>query len=95
MSRSSVRALDEVESAVSASALQLGCPSLHPEQFAAAVAVVRGFDVFVSLPTEYGKSLCLFCLLWAFDRLRVHQRQSIVVVVSPLVVLMEDQIRRL
>ena len=47
MSRSSHRDLDEVESAVSASALHLGYPSLRPEQFAAAVAVVRGFDVFV------------------------------------------------
>ena len=84
MSRSSLWALDEVESAVSASALQLGYPSLRPEQFPAVVAVVRDFDVFLSLPTGYGKSLCFFCLPWAFERLRGHQRQSIVVVVSPL-----------
>ena len=75
-----------------ASALQLGD---RTEQFPAAVAVVRGFDVFVSLPTGYGKSLCFFCLPLAFDKLRRHQRPSIVVVVSPLVALMEDPVRRL
>ena len=36
----------------------LGCQSLKEEQKRAVKAFVEGKDVFVSLPTGYGKSLC-------------------------------------
>ena len=52
-------------------------------------------DVFVSLPTGSGKSLC-FCLLpEAFDFVwqRIDSTQSVVVVVSPLIALMQGQVR--
>lgn len=61
---------------------------------------VQGFfmldrDVFVSLPTGSGKSLC-YCILPAvFDILREESTPSIVVVVSPLIALMKDQVRSL
>ena len=46
----------------------------------------------MALPTRYGKSLCYGCLPGAFDRLRRSKAKSIVVVISPLVALMKDQV---
>ena len=48
--------------------------------------------MFVSLPTGYGKSVCYFPLPFVFDCLRRVEKKSIVVVVSPLVALMKDQV---
>ena len=59
---------------------------------------LEGKYVFVSLPTGSGKSLCYCMLPKAFDRLRQSNSvatQSIVVVVSPLIALMKDQVRRM
>ena len=44
-------------------------------------------DVFVSLPTGYGKSLCFAALPYTFDQLRMTDRPSVVIVVSPLIAL--------
>ena len=51
--------------------------------------------MFVSLPTGSGKSLCYCLLSRAFDFLRqwTALRESIVIVVSPLISLMQDQVR--
>ena len=51
--------------------------------------------MFVSLPTGSGKSLCYCLLPRAFDFLwqRTALRESIVIVVSPLISLMQDQVR--
>ena len=49
----------------------------------------------MALPTGYGKSLCYGCLPGAFDRLRRSKAKSIVVVISPLVALMKDQVNNL
>ena len=48
------------------------------------VFVTEGKDVFVSLPTRYGKSLCY--IPWVFDELQGEKNTSIVllVCVSPL-----------
>ena len=48
--------------------------------------------MFVSLPTGYGKSVCYFPLPFVFDCLRRVEKKSIVVVASPLVALMKDQV---
>ena len=49
--------------------------------------------MFVSLPTGgSGKSLCYASLPLVHDELRGVQRKSIVVVVSPLKSLMQDQV---
>ena len=53
---------------------------------------VSGRDVFVSLPTGYGKSLCLALLTGIFDKVRKVEKKSLVVVVSPLNSLMQDQV---
>ena len=53
--------------------------------------LVLGKDVFVSLPTGSGKSLCYAALPYVFDTLRARD-DSIVVVVCPLQAIMEDQV---
>ena len=65
---------------------------------------VQGKDVFVSLPTGGGKSLCFAVLPSLFDLLKsrlssvgepaAEERSSIVVVVSPLMSLMKDQVAK-
>ena len=65
--------------------------SLKPEQEQAILAFVSGNDVFIAVPTGYGKSLCFGVLPRAFDLKRGVQSQSLVMVVSPLVALMRDQ----
>ena len=78
---------------VSAAAQALGYTSLKSEQETALLSFLGGRDVFVSLPTGYGKSLCYAALPATFDSLR--QATSIVVTVSPLIALMKDQVATL
>ena len=53
-----------------------------------------GQGVFVVLPTGYGKSLCYACIPTTFDTLCGVNKHSIVVVVvvTPLIALMKDQV---
>ena len=51
-------------------------------------------DVFIWLPTGYGKSLCYEVLPYVFDY-KMETDSSVVLVVSPLVSLMIDQVRSL
>ena len=55
---------------------------------------VKGLDVFAVLPTGYGKSLCFGCLPIVFNKLlgRVGEDRSIIVVVTPLIAIMKDQV---
>ena len=55
--------------------------------------VCESQDVFVSLPTGSGKSLCYGCLPLVYDSLCGNGNKSIVIVVSPLKALMQDQVR--
>ena len=73
-------------------AASLGYPQLKEEQEQALVHFANGHNVFVSLPTGYGKSLCYVVLPRLFDMPRGTENTSIVVVVSPLIALMKDQI---
>ena len=57
----------EVASALSRAATKLGYSTLLPQQERVVRAFVQGRDVFVSLPTGSGKSLC-YCLLPYFRR---------------------------
>ena len=65
--------------------------TLKPEQKQALLKFVGGQDVFVSLPTGFGKSLCYILLPRIFDLLRVENK-CIVIVVSPLIALMKNQV---
>ena len=67
---------------------------LREEQTRVVVSFVRGHDVFVSLPTGSGKSLCYSCLPYTSDYLR-HSTSSLILVVSPLIALMKDQVATL
>ena len=71
---------------------QLGYQSIKSEQLRVVVGVVEGRDVFAVLPTGYGKSLCYACLPLVFDQLQPSGDASIVLVVTPLTAIMEDQV---
>ena len=70
-------------------------PSLNEHQKSAIRKIVfQSKDVFVNLPTGFGKSLIYQALPLAFDH-TTKLSGHIVVVVSPLVSLMEDQVKYL
>ena len=79
---------------------QLGKPDLKlkDEQQQAIASVYSGQDVIVFLPTGFGKSICFQVLPFLFDHklgLAGSQKRSCIIVVSPLVALMVDQVRSL
>ena len=82
-----------ITEAMSTAVAHLGYAQLKELQERAIRCFLRGNDVFVCLPTGSGKSLCYCLLPKAFDVLRKVHNQSIVVVVSPLIALMKDQVR--
>lgn len=71
---------------------------LKKEQRDAMATVYRGEDVFLWLPTGFGKSLCYESLPFLFDfklgRTAICDR-STVIVISPLISLMTDQVTSL
>lgn len=83
---------EQVEAAIKTAFTQLGYATVRAEQKEAAREFVKGRDVFVSIPTGSGKSLCYGCLPIVFDILRDAPETSIVIVVSPLKALMLDQV---
>ena len=83
----------DVRQAMLTAAAKLGYEELRPKQSQAIRSFVSGFDVFVCLPTGSGKSLCYCLLPEVFDCLMGRTCESIVVVVSPLIALMKDQVR--
>ena len=81
----------EIESAIRLVFVKLGYEEARSEQLEATREFVKDKDVFISLPTGSGKSLCYGCLPLVFDHLRRNGEKSIVVVISPLRALMLDQ----
>ena len=57
--------------------------------------LLDGHDVFVSLPTGFGKSFCFQCLPLVNDYLSGCQESSIVVVVEPTAAVMRDHVEAL
>ena len=85
--------IQEVDEAILKAVRALGYHQPTDDQKDAIRSFLGGKDVFVSLPTGSGKSLCFACLPVVFDLLRASAGQkSIVVVVSPLSSLMQDQV---
>ena len=78
------------EAVLDEAVLSLGYTNLKQQQKDAVLGFISGRDVFVALPTGYGKSLVYGCLPRVFDML-LDEHGSIVIVVCPLKALMEDQ----
>ena len=86
---------DRVQTCVLQAAQELGYSSMKPAQVEVVLNFVRGRDVFAILPTGFGKSLCYACLPAAFDAINKKERgHSIAVVVTPLLAIMKDQVRK-
>ena len=78
--------------------LKMSHVSLKEEQRSSMGAIYDGDDVFVWLPTGYGKSLCYQALPFLIDfkkGLVDTEKRSAVLVISPLVALMVDQVKSL
>ena len=79
-----------LDAAIESALTRLGYENLRPMQELAVRSFVQGRDVFVSLPTGSGKSLCYWLLPSVFEHLRGIACCT-VIVVSPLDALMKDQ----
>ena len=79
-----------LDAAIESALTRLGYENLRPMQKLAVQSFVQGRDVFVSLPTGSGKSLCYWLLPLVFERLRGIACCT-AIVVSPLDALMKDQ----
>ena len=77
----------ELDNAIIQASQQLDYATIRPDQNRAIKSFMEGRDVFTSLPTGSGKSLCFSVLPYAFYYL-YKRVGSIVVVVSPLIALM-------
>ena len=60
----------EIHTAIELCAKDLEYYELKPEQHPALAVFFKGQDVFVSLPTGLGKTLCFLALPRTFDRLK-------------------------
>ena len=84
-----------VDRAITKAVGTLGYSRATDDQANAIREFVTGRDVFVTLPTGSGKSLCYAALPLVFDFLRAPaESPSIVVVVCPLQSIMEDQVSK-
>ena len=72
----------------------LGYENLRSSQEEAICRFLEGKDIFISLPTGSGKSLCYFVLPMIFNELR-NCSSPIAIVVSPLTALMKEQVQKL
>ena len=90
-----------VTRAVEEGLYQLGYESIKPEQLTAVESLLKGDDVFISVPTGFGKSLVYQLLPFCSESLLRSCKPSqtfkspVVVVVSPLISLMHDQVSKL
>ena len=84
-------ATEAVTKVIEECAQKMGYESLKRQQKEAIFWFVQKRDVFVTLPTGFGKSICYGCLPMVFDLIK-QRKGSIVVVISPLIALMKDQV---
>ena len=82
----------DTDSALLQSATSLGI-TLKEEQVQVSRSILEGKDVFAVLPTGFGKSICFQCLPGAFDLLSDSPKASIVMIITPLLAIMEDQVK--
>lgn len=86
-----------IDESIQSSLPRFGHQSLKPAQIEAIHAVLTGKDVFVSVPTGYGKSLIYQLLPFCAASLIPKTSQAVpcVLVLSPLTALMYDQNKKL
>ena len=91
------RSSDSFSSALSHALERLGKPTLtlKEEQRKSIEAVYKGSSVFVWLPTGFGKSICYQALPFVIEHKKGQRGSCAVLVVSPLVSLMIDQVESL
>ena len=68
-----------------------GYNGLREHQKRIILELMKKRDVFGILPTGYGKSLCYTSMPLLYDDV-YHEEPSIVVVVTPLIAIMKDQV---
>ena len=86
------RSDEAVERAIHSACDHLGVQSLKEKQKEAIKAIIAHQDVFICLPTGYGKSLCYALLPLVFDSLLGREKgTSIVLIISPLTAIMMEQ----
>ena len=66
--------------------------TLKPKQIEAIKNIYIGKDTLCILPTAFGKSIIYQCLPKLFSMMESSQAQPVVVVISPLVALMQNQV---
>jgi len=76
------RSNEDIEAAIAAAFRQLGYPLVKGEELEAMREFKKGQDVFVSIPTGSGKSLCYGCLPLVPDTLHARGSKAIVVQAS-------------
>ena len=75
---------------------QFNLTNILPHQEKSIREFFKGKNIFVNLPTGYGKSLIFQCIPIVADVLRCNPRRtSIMVVISPLRSLVDDQVQYL
>ena len=85
-----------MESYIPDALAKVGCSSitLKPQQKECVDNIVAGRDVFLWLPTGFGKSICYEVLPFVFNR-KLQRDNCLVLIISPLISLMIDQVRSL
>ena len=92
---------EKVDKALSYAASKIGVPSLNDHQKKAVKAIVNKCDVFVCLPTGFGKSLCFQSVPFVMDYLDSNSSvESVVdrhlaIVVEPTAAIMREQVSKL
>ena len=82
-----------MDDSIDAASVSLNVHPLKTKQREAVEAFMKGNDVFVALPTGYGKFVIFGILPAAYDILRGHREsKSIAIIVSPLVASIEPSI---
>ena len=65
---------------------------LKEDQKKVITSFIDGEDVFAVLPTGYGKSLCYQCLPYIYDKIREDGLISIIIIITPLIAIIKDQV---
>ena len=83
-----------MESYIPDALAKVGCSSITLKQKECVDNIVAGRDVFLWLPTGFGKSICYEVLPFVFNR-KLQRDNCLVLIISPLISLMIDQVRSL